>query len=74
MKEGKAPPHGGARKGAGRKPGSGKGRSAVTFSGSMMPQELAKMRALQQGQPLGRFLVAKLGLSRALPTPPKDQP
>lgn len=53
-----------------RKPGRPrKPDKAVTFSGSMHPIHLAKMRALQKGQPLGKFLVRSLGLERSDQSP-----
>jgi len=58
------PKRGGARPNSGPKKGSGKGRIHVTFSGSMHPDELAHLRELQQGQPLGKWLVKRLKLKR----------
>lgn len=55
-----------------RKPGrppTPKKDHVVTFSGTMHPIHLAKMRALQKGQPLGKFLVRSLGLERSDQSP-----
>lgn len=48
----------------GRPLGSGKGRTVVTASFSIHPAELAHLRELQQGQPLGKWLVKRLKLKR----------
>jgi hypothetical protein len=52
--------HGGKRKGAGRPPGSGKGRTVETRSISMPPEAWAKLDQLRAEQSRGAFLAAKL--------------
>lgn len=54
------PTHGGARKGAGRKPKPD--QTQVNFR--MDKGHLADLRAKQAGEPLGKFLVKRLKLKR----------
>ena len=52
--------HGGKRKGAGRPPGSGQGRTVETRSVSMPPDLWAKLDRLRGEQSRGAFLSAKI--------------
>jgi hypothetical protein len=52
--------HGGPRKGAGRKAGSGKGRTAVTRSVSMQPESWAKLDRARGDTPRGKYIESKL--------------
>ena len=52
--------HGGARKGAGRKLGSGKGRSAITRSVSMQPESWAKLDRQRGTMSRGKYIESRL--------------
>jgi hypothetical protein len=52
--------HGGPRKNAGRKRGSGKGRTAVTRSVSMHPHSWDQLDAARGDTPRGKFIEQKL--------------
>tara|TARA_B100001093_G_scaffold464346_1_gene481149 strand:- start:1107 stop:1301 length:195 start_codon:yes stop_codon:yes gene_type:complete len=52
--------HGGARKGAGRPKGSGKGRTVVTRSVSMKPEIWAEIDRLRGSQSRGVYLSDKI--------------
>jgi hypothetical protein len=54
------PTHGGRRKGAGRKRGSGKGRTAVTRSISMKLESWAKLDSQRGTISRGKFIESKL--------------
>jgi hypothetical protein len=49
-------PHGGKRKGAGRKQGSGKGRVAVSKSLSMTPEAWDKLDKKRGDLPRGKYV------------------
>lgn len=49
-------PRGGKRAGSGRKPGRGKGRTAITRSISMQPEDWERFDRLQAGMSRGGFL------------------
>lgn len=53
---------GGTRPNAGRKLGSGKGRTAVTMSISLPPVAATELRKRSAGEPLGKWLIRKLKL------------
>lgn len=53
-------PHGGARPGAGRKLGSGKGRKAVTRSISMQPESWDKLDRKRGTMSRGKFIESRL--------------
>lgn len=54
------PTHGGPRKGAGRKKGSGKGRTAITRSVSMSRASWDKLDRLRGTQSRGRLIASLL--------------
>jgi hypothetical protein len=54
------PPHGGPRKGAGRKRGSGKGRFAIIRSVSMSRESWDKLDRQRGTQSRGKFIAALL--------------
>jgi hypothetical protein len=52
--------HGGARKGAGRKRGSGKGRTAVTRSISMKLESWAKLDRARGAMSRGKYIASRI--------------
>lgn len=52
--------HGGARKGAGRKLGSGKGRKAITKSISMQPETWDKLDRKRGALSRGKYIESKI--------------
>jgi hypothetical protein len=55
---------GGARPGAGRKSGSGKGRTVITRSVSMEPETWDKLDALRAGKSRGQWIADKVRRAR----------
>jgi hypothetical protein len=51
---------GGKRKGAGRKPGSGKGRKVITRSVSMLPEFWAKLDMIRKEKSRGQWIADKV--------------
>jgi hypothetical protein len=60
MKKEPTPTRGGARKGAGRKTGSGTGRTAITRSVSMPPEKWDRLDDLRGEQSRGKFIAGRL--------------
>ena len=56
----KKPTHGGPRKGAGRKLGSGKGRTAISKTIAMRPESWAKLDQDRGAQSRGKYIESKL--------------
>ena len=56
----KAKSHGGKRKGAGRKPGSGKGRIAVAKTITMHPDSWEKVERDRGDMPRGKYIESRL--------------
>lgn len=56
--------HGGKRPGAGRKPGSGKGRSVVTRSVSMPPETWDRLDMLRGEQSRGEWIADRVRRAR----------
>ena len=54
------PKRGGARPGAGRKPGKGEGRQTVTASISMPPEAWDKLDALRGAKPRSRWIAERI--------------
>jgi len=55
---------GGKRKGAGRKPGSGEGRKAITRSVSMEPETWDKLDAMRGATSRGQWIAEKVRKAR----------
>jgi len=74
------PTRGGARKGAGRKPGSGKGRTVTTSSINLTPELWAKLDALRGDSTRSAWISAKINDARDEAVPclqllkPEDAP
>jgi hypothetical protein len=56
----KKPTRGGAREGAGRKPGSGTGRKVITRSVSMPPEKWDRLDELRGDKSRGKFITDRL--------------
>jgi len=54
------PTHGGARQGAGRKPGTGKGRTVKSSSISLAPATWAKLDAMRGKLTRSRWIAGKI--------------
>jgi len=64
MKKKPTPTRGGARKGAGRKPGVGKGRTVTTSSINLPPELWSKLDAIRGKQTRSAWIAEKIKRAR----------
>ena len=58
------PTRGGARKGAGRKPGSGTGRTVISSSITLLPELWAKLDAIRGDKTRSAWIAGKIKSAR----------